>query len=188
MYIIIMLIFGLVGIKRGFVKSVGSLISTVISFVTAAAVSKPLSAMLIKKFNIIERVQSSINLSDFSIDGFLDALNKVPLQYISDGIAIPGDISAIVGSIGTVICMIFVFMICMIICGIIISTVNNGVNSISISKHMNRIFGGIFGCVKGFVIYWVIMSMVSFLSEGILGMPYERLLEFLPDIARYFVI
>lgn len=155
----VLAIFLIVGLWKGFIDSILSLVSTGVALVVAILVAKPASAFINKIINLpawFEKMLAGV-MKEESVSLFgSSALTFTKQQFAA--------FLAIVASV------IIVFILIKLAIWLLAKLFDSVVKNSTIGSGLNRVLGGLFGLVRGGVVVIVVLALLSVLSgTGILG-------------------
>ncbi|MGN1095884.1 MAG: CvpA family protein [Eubacteriales bacterium] len=157
--IAIVVLFAVIGAKRGFVKSVSGFVSHIASFIITLIFYKK-AALLVKKLPFIAAMITDIEMPEFSSGsgGFLDKINTV-INYIISSDDISQTSKAVVNNlladiISTIIAFALVFT-CAILLMKLIFFLLGFITEAPVIKQANGALGLLFGILSGFFWAWI---------------------------------
>ena len=153
-FVIIILIYALIGMAKGGIRSIGGLIAMAVSAAIAYFTAKPITIMLFDKFGIAEKITeyisstiSGIQLGTDTFNGGIDAL--APFMSIGDlDFSAPANVlqqnlnslmDNTVMQFGIIFVMIVLFATCTIIFGLVVNSFEAVFERLPFGTALNRV-------------------------------------------------
>ena len=159
-FLAIIVVYGLLGAKKGCIKSVGGLIAMALSWLVSRTASLPLTVMAFETFDIESRIQSILSVLGQGVAehiGFssLPDLGNRTIFAISDRFttSIENIVNKSALNFGTMLMTIVIFSLCMLIMMFIVRSLESVFENIPLGGMMNTAFGFVCGMVKGLILY-----------------------------------
>lgn len=178
------------GRRNGFVKTVLSIIATIIAIVVAKEFCEPIALWIEENLIRNAAMHSITNVINFHIGGTIeDAISAIPPyilnaaeyagveieSFVSGGIITDETSATATGAIYSAIKEVAIIPAAKVVAFFIVYAIVNAILSIGISfvnkifklpvlKGINRLLGGIIGAVKGVFETYVISAVIGFLS------------------------
>lgn len=188
-FLALLILFALVGATRGFLKTIVSLASSVLSFAGAIYLAKPLVGLLNSWFSVVTKLGTSLTqqflplFSDFTnVSGEViknehieaTGLLKKALTLFIDNSTVYADKTELANALGSKTASVILIAICTILCWLLIKLVlfllaklfdalkkeSKAVNG------MDKVLGLILGAVKGFAIISIVFVIANLLQSS----------------------
>lgn len=183
LFFIIILFYGVIGMTRGCIKTLGGLVSMLVSGALAKIFALPIAKLLLSITNLESVLQNILISAEKGISetgavfnsGMNDLLPSVGFDY-----AIPSDrltgmifkvLNQTVLNMASILSMFVLFALFMLICGHFVYLFEDLFKKLPLGKTVNRVFGFICGLIKGvfvvLILYFVITCLNMFTSTNI---------------------
>ena len=177
--VVLILMLGLYGYKKGLSSSILKIASLAISIVIALVLYKPISSIIIEKTPLSTTVENAI--SDFIVID--DSTNEVKAKesapnaiqsYINNAIeeanktaqtAVKDSIVRGLSNIVIQICTLIILAVVVRIILMIIKSITDVVTDIPVIKQVNEIGGLAYGIVEALIIILVVFTVISFINN-----------------------
>lgn len=152
--VLIIAVFTLIGVKKGFFATITGFIAPLASLVLTILFYKPVAAFL--KSTLFAKMVTDVELPEIKGDvfakltGLMEYLNKTDLGELAE--AIKNNVMAEILSISIAIVGLFIVLLIAIK---IVFKLLNLVSNLPVLKQANGLLGGVIGLCEGFVWCWV---------------------------------
>lgn len=151
LFVGIIIVYGFIGFKKGGIKSIGGLISMILSFILSRCLAIPVTQYVCNESGISDKISSFIQSINSSV--FLNG-NAFNLGFVN----LSDPANQMINSVNNVVnlsaeklfIMILLFSLFMFIFGLIIHLISSAVKIVSLGKKLDKAIGFISGVVKGF--------------------------------------
>ena len=140
LFVSIIIVYGFIGLKKGGIKSIGGLISMILSFILSRCLAIPVTQYVCNESGISDKISSFIQNINGSVFQGGNAFNLL---------------SSFV--------MILLFSLFMFIFGLIIHLISNAVKIVPLGEKLDKAIGFISGVVKGLImaiiVYFILYTV-----------------------------
>ena len=154
LFVGIIIVYGFIGLKKGGIKSIGGLISMILSFILSRCLAIPVTQYVCNESDISDKISSFIQSINSSV--FLNG-NAFNLGFVN----LSNPANQMINSVNNVVnlsaekllssfIMILLFSLFMFIFGLIIHLISSAVKIVPLGKKLDKAIGFISGVVKGF--------------------------------------
>ena len=190
--VLLCLIYAIVSAKKGFIKCLFGLISTVAAIIIALTLSKTLVEKT-RVFGLVDVIENAFisvlnkieaftvdvsnegltellkekGLPNFLITVILDTVGDNPIEKGTTIAMLVGEATGKLG--GTLIAFLLVFILCKIVLSLLGKLLNTIISKIPIMGALNIVLGGVFGAIKGFFVLSLIFAVFSILPIPAIG-------------------
>lgn len=172
-FLAIILLCVIIGIRRGAIKTVLSVVAFLIAVYLAYIIATPFASFLCGKFvepKIIESVNISISDSSKSIEDALPdfivknsdklGIEIGELNSFNSSSFVKASITPVIVEIASAILMILLFVILAFFLTLTVRIINKLIN-LSIFGGLNKFLGGIFGAISGVIVVFVLCILLK---------------------------
>ena len=139
LFVGIIIVYGFIGLKKGGIKSIGGLISMILSFILSRCLAIPVTQYVCNESGISDKISSFIQSINGSV--FLNG-NAFNLGFVN--LSAEKLLSSFV--------MILLFSLFMFIFGLIIHLISSAVKIVPLGEKLDKAIGFISGVVKGLIV------------------------------------
>lgn len=188
-FIVLLLLFAFIGAKKGFLKTILSLVSSVLSFTGAVYLAKPLVELLNNWFSVVTSLGENLStkflplFSDFaSVTGEViknehietGGILKQALSFFIDNSTVYADKTELVNELGSKAASLIMIAICTILCWLLIKLAIFLLSKLfdALKKNdkavngMDKTLGLILGAVKGFAVIAIVFVIANLLQTS----------------------
>lgn len=167
-FLAIIVVYAIVGARKGCIKSIGGLIAMVLSWIISRAAALPVTIELFKNFNLEAKITEFMSMINMGIVESGNLVNEGvnislftwgPFTKLTEAVNNVFNTTAL--NIGSMLVTIVLFAICMLIFGMIVKVAQAAFEKIPMGKTMNSVFGLICGLIKGLIIALIIFFLIS---------------------------
>ena len=150
LFVGIIIVYGFVGLKKGGIKSIGGLISMILSFILSRCLAIPVTQYVCNESGISNKISSFIQSINGSV--FLNG-NAFNLGFVN--LSAEKLLSSFI--------MILLFSLFMFIFGLIIHLISSAVKIVPLGEKLDKAIGFISGVVKGLImaiiVYFILYTV-----------------------------
>lgn len=139
LFVSIIIVYGFIGLKKGGIKSIGGLISMILSFILSRCLAIPVTQYVCNESGISDKISSFIQSINSSV--FLNG-NAFNLGFVN--LSAEKLLSSFI--------MILLFSLFMFIFGLIIHLISSAVKIVPLGEKLDKAIGFISGVVKGLIV------------------------------------
>lgn len=183
--VLFLLIFAIVGFKKGFLKGLVGLVGTVVAFIIAILCAAPLAEFVENNFGMTTGIANSIESALNGVEGFNVPLTDEGLSTALSNLGLPGFLSdmiisvvsqlsiegdptiaqvvapVIAGFLATAICGVILFIVSAILLNLFAGLLSKVFDKIPVIGAINHILGLALGLVKGLIFVYIILGVLS---------------------------
>lgn len=178
-FILIIIIYGVMGAQRGFIRSIGGLISLLLSCILSKLLAAPIATLLFNVFHIEDKIGayvSSVNTAVSATGGtitdslttFRDIINMTSIDISEPTEKVIQAVSELVNktamNIGSTFIAIILFTIFMFIFGAILRCFETVFKTLPLGNTLNMILGFSSGIIKGIIIVIIAFYIFTVLN------------------------
>ncbi len=153
LFVGIIIVYGFIGFKKGGIKSIGGLISMILSFILSRCLAIPVTQYVCNESGISDKISSFIQSINSSV--FLNG-NAFNLGFVN----LSDPANQMINSVNNVVnlsaenlfIMILLFSLFMFIFGLIIHLISSAVKIVPLCEKLDKAIGFISGVVKGLIV------------------------------------
>ena len=156
LFVGIIIVYGFIGLKKGGIKSIGGLISMILSFILSRCLAIPVMQYVCNESGISNKISSFIQSINGSV--FLNG-NAFNLGFVN----LSDPANQMINSVNNVVnlsaekllssfIMILLFSLFMFIFGLIIHLISSAVKIVPLGEKLDKAIGFISGVVKGLIV------------------------------------
>lgn len=150
LFVSIIIVYGFIGLKKGGIKSIGGLISMILSFILSRCLAIPVTQYVCNESGISDKISSFIQSINGSV--FLNG-NAFNLGFVN--LSAEKLLSSFI--------MILLFSLFMFIFGLIIHLISSAVKIVPLGEKLDKSIGFISGVVKGLImaiiVYFILYTV-----------------------------
>lgn len=150
LFVSIIIVYGFIGLKKGGIKSIGGLISMILSFILSRCLAIPVTQYVCNESGISDKISSFIQSINGSV--FLNG-NAFNLGFVN--LSAEKLLSSFI--------MILLFSLFMFIFGLIIHLISSAVKIVPLGEKLDKAIGFISGVVKGLImaiiVYFILYTV-----------------------------
>ena len=139
LFVSIIIVYGFIGLKKGGIKSIGGLISMILSFILSRCLAIPVTQYVCNESGISDKISCFIQSINGSV--FLNG-NAFNLGFVN--LSAEKLLSSFI--------MILLFSLFMFIFGLIIHLISSAVKIVPLGEKLDKAIGFISGVVKGLIV------------------------------------
>ena len=176
LFIAIIIIFGIFGALRGAIKSIGGLVSAIVSFILARILATPITRLIFAKTDLDKFISNCISVVNTGINESLNIVGSgsAGLHSIGGTSIISDSVNGFFNTtsnivqvsalrLGSIFVAMLLFTLFMVVCGILVMIINRSFEMIPMGKTINFIVGFACGALKGLLIvimlYYVLYGL-----------------------------
>lgn len=175
----VIIIYGILGMTKGGIRSIGGLISTIVSGILSKVLALPVTEFLFDKFCIGEKIAAYVQSTSSSVLSGGGTINDCITEFSSlvntGSIDLNSPFEKVVNilsnslnhsilQISSVFVMIILFTVFMLIFGLVIKCFEDTFKHIPLGKTLNSIIGIGCGLLKGIIISIIICVAIYYLN------------------------
>lgn len=150
LFVSIIIVYGFIGLKKGGIKSIGGLISMILSFILSRCLAIPVTQYVCNESGISDKISSFIQSINGSVSQGGNAFNLGFVNLSAEKL-----LSSFV--------MILLFSLFMFIFGLIIHLISSAVKIVPLGEKLDKSIGFISGVVKGLImaiiVYFILYTV-----------------------------
>jgi hypothetical protein len=150
LFVSIIIVYGFIGLKKGGIKSIGGLISMILSFILSRCLAIPVTQYVCNESGISDKISSFIQSINGSVSQGGNAFNLGFVNLSAEKL-----LSSFI--------MILLFSLFMFIFGLIIHLISSAVKIVPLGEKLDKSIGFISGVVKGLImaiiVYFILYTV-----------------------------
>ena len=156
LFVGIIIVYGFIGLKKGGIKSIGGLISMILSFILSRCLAIPVMQYVCNESGISDKISSFIQNINGSVFQGGNAFN-LGFANLSDPAnqminSVNNVVNLSVEKLLSSFIMILLFSLFMFIFGLIIHLISSAVKIVPLGEKLDKAIGFISGVVKGLIV------------------------------------